>query len=137
MPRTGRLPGGRGPGAKISDALVPAVREAYAAGRTATELAAELGVTSHTVVSCVKGQTYRELGGPISNGKGAHAARGTRLPTAKLDEPRVFEIRAAAACGETVRSIAARPGVCIRTLCKIVNGLTWSHVEESASGYAS
>ena len=137
MPRTDRPPGGRGPGAKISDALVPAVREAYAAGKTATELAAEIGVSSRTVISCVKGQTYRDLGGPISNGKGAHAARGTRIPTAKLDEPRVHEIRAAAVRGETVRSIAATHGVCIRTVCKIVNRLTWSHVKGAASGYAS
>jgi len=102
MPRTGRPPGGRGAGAMVADEIVPQVREAYAAGSTARELAAKLGVNPHTVVACVKGKTYRDLGGPISNGKGAHAARGTHHPSAKLDEPRVLEIRAAAARGKTV-----------------------------------
>ncbi len=91
----------------LADELVPQIREAHAAGKTARELAAELGVNPHTVVACVKGQTYRDLGGAISNGKGAHAARGPRHPSAKLDEPRVLEIRAAAARGENVRALAA------------------------------
>lgn len=131
MPGTGRPPGGRGAGAMLADELVPQIREAYAAGRSARELAAELGVTPHTVVACVKGHTYRDLGGPISNGKGAHAARGTRHPCAKLDEPRVLEIRAAAARGETVRSLAARHGVCTRSICQIVNRITWKHVSDA------
>jgi hypothetical protein len=109
---------------------VSRIREAYAAGRTTSELAAELGVAPYTVAACLKGQTYRDLGGPISNGKGAHAARGTRNSRAKLDEPRVLEIRAAAASGETVRSLAARHAVCIRTACKIVSRITWKHVEK-------
>jgi len=110
---------------------VPGVREAYATGRTSTELAAELGVAPYTVVACVKGRTYRDLSGPIFTGKGAHAARGTRNSRAKLDELRVVEIRAAAARGETVRSLAARHGVCIRTVCKIVNWITWKHVGDA------
>jgi hypothetical protein len=95
----------------LAEELVPQICEACAAGRTASELAAELGVTPHAVVACVKGRTYGDLGRPISNGKGAHAARGTRHPSSKLAELRVVEIRAAAARGETVRSLAARHGV--------------------------
>jgi len=131
MPRTGRPPGGSGTGAALADELVPPIREAYAVGRTASEFAADLGVRPHTVVACVTGQTYRDLGGPISKGKGASAARGTRHPSAKLDERRVPEKRAAAARGETERSLAARHGVCTRTICKIVNWATWKHVGDA------
>jgi transposase-like protein len=120
----------------LADELVPQIREAYAGGTTARELAAELGVNPRTIVLCVRGQTYRDLGGPISNEKGAHAAWGTRHPCAKLDEPRVLEIRAAAARGETVRSLAARHGVCNRTICQIVNWITWKHVRDAPCNVA-
>jgi hypothetical protein len=131
MPRTGRSPGGRGPGAKVPDADVPRIRKADAAGRTTSKLATELNVADSTVLLCVKGQTYRDLRGPISKGKGDHAARGDRNGRARLDETRVLEIRAAWASGETVRSLAARHGVCHRTICKIVNGITWKHVKRA------
>ena len=94
MAGRGRPPGGRGSGAKFADGLVPHIREAYAAGRTTGELAAELGVRPDTVAYCVKGKTYRDLAGPISTGKGDHAARGMRNGRSKLDEARVLEIRA-------------------------------------------
>jgi DNA-binding NarL/FixJ family response regulator len=136
MPRTGRPPGGRSANAKIPDALVPTIRQAYAAGRSASDLADELDVSARTVLSCVKGRTYRDLGGPVSNGKGIHAARGEHNGRAKLDRRRVRQIRAAAARGETVRSIAARYGVCIRTVCKIVNNISWKHVTQAARGTA-
>jgi hypothetical protein len=131
MPRTGRPPGFRGPGAKFPDVLVPRIRSAYAAGRTAEELARELGVNPATVLACVKGKRYRDVGGPISVGKGDHAVRGTRHPFAKLNESCVLEIRAAAACGETVRSLAVRYRVSQRSICCVVNRLTWSHVVDA------
>jgi hypothetical protein len=94
MPRTGRPPGGRGPGAQIPDSLVPGVREAYADGCTASELAAQLNVTASTILSCVNGRTYRDLRGPISNGKGEHSAHGERNGRSKLDRRDVLKIRA-------------------------------------------
>jgi len=79
----------------------------------------------------VTGKTYRDLGGPISNGKGAHEARGTHHSSAKLNESRVLEIRAAAAGGETVRSLAAKHGVCTRSISKVVIWVTWKHVGDA------
>jgi hypothetical protein len=36
-----------------------------------------------------------------------------------------------------VRFIAARYGVCIRTVCKIVNNISWKHVKQAARGAAN
>ena len=113
MSRRGRPPGGRGSGAKIADELVPHIREAYAAGCTTGELAAELGVRPDTVAYCVRGKTFRDLGGPISTGKrGPRRARNAN-GRSKLDEARELEIRASAARGETVRR--SQPGTAFVT----------------------
>ena len=61
----------------------------------------------------------------------AHASRlglrprGTRSPSAKLNEADVLEIRACLARGESQKSIGARFGVYHTTIADIADGTTW------------
>lgn len=57
-------------------------------------------------------------------------ARGIRVPNAVLTDADVVEMRRAARDGESVRSIASRYGVVIRTARSAVNGRNWKHVDE-------
>ena len=71
--------------------------------------------------------------------KGRHAAqtgalqlrhaRGRQHPGAKLSDTDVSVIRRRAMRGEKQREIAKSYGVSQRTVCKVVNRLSWSHVE--------
>ena len=54
--------------------------------------------------------------------------RGEKVHTAKLTPTQVIDIRAAAACGETHVSQAARYGVGKTTIRHVVHRRTWAHI---------
>lgn len=55
--------------------------------------------------------------------------KGTAHKLAKLTDDAVREIRACAAAGESQRSLAARFGYTQAGICRVVNRLSWAHVE--------
>lgn len=56
------------------------------------------------------------------------AARGNRLPIAKLDPGLVLSIRKRAAAGESASSLAAAFCVSRAAIHKVIKGETWKHV---------
>ena len=57
--------------------------------------------------------------------------RGERNAKNKLSPAQVFEIRAAIARGEKLKSIAPRFGITSMTVSNIKNGQSWAHLKET------
>ncbi len=55
--------------------------------------------------------------------------RGNEQPTAKLNDQKVLEIRAAARLGEKHYLIAKRFGVSAELINRVVRGDAWTHVK--------
>jgi len=117
---------GKGRTARLSGEIVRWARECYAAGSTAEELAAELGVGRHVVNLAVTGRTYRRVGGPV--GRRRLRVRGTGVNRAKLDELVVIEVRQRRAAGESLRGIARGMGVSMRTIYSVVTDKSRAYV---------
>jgi len=107
----------------LSSAIVQEARERYAEGElTITALAQEYEVPMETLAAALRGDTWKEVGGPVM------AERGRRLPAKKQEEilRRNQEIIAAYCAGESRREIAERFGLAIVTVGKVLNDAgTW------------
>lgn len=76
------------------------------------------------------------LGTKADNNADAHAKGrssggslpGEMSPMARLTDDAVREIRSRVAAGEPKASVARDFGVCKQTVCNVISGLTWSHV---------
>ena len=100
----------------LSPATVLAMREAAAAGESAASLARRYGVGCTTAERIVRGETYRDLGGPTSPPR--------RKPKA-LDPVTVAEIRTERARGRSVADIARQYGITRQACDRIVRGITY------------
>jgi predicted XRE-type DNA-binding protein len=66
----------------------------------------------------------------VSGGRDRHVTfHGEQHGNSKLKESHIIEIRHLAETGMTQAAIAERFGVCQRTVCIIVNRLTWKHIK--------
>lgn len=97
---------------------VLAMREA-AAGASAAALARRYGVGCTTAERILRGETYRDLGGPVS----PSAPRGEPLP-----DQTVIAIRERRAAGKGVADIAREFGITRQMCDRIVRGVTYQAV---------
>lgn len=87
-------------------------------------IARRLGIGEGVVSRLVRGETYREAGGPIQPRQG----RGSARRSVKLTEEKVVEARTRAAAGESLAAIARDYGVTDGAIRKAVRRETWRHV---------
>ncbi len=114
--------------ARLTAELVAYAREAYSAGATCLDLATEIGVSESTIRYAINGTTWNHLPGAIPTDKGR--AAGTDVPSAKLDELAVLDIRRRSAAGESTRSIANQYGLNWMTIHRIVRRQSWRQVRD-------
>lgn len=96
-------------GAKLTEEGVVELRERYAAGETAAQLAREKGLNKATVVSLVSGKSWSRVGGPIA----------TTYRRSKLTDEEVEEIRLST---DTQRAIAQKYGIGQSQVSRIKSG---------------
>lgn len=131
MVRKGRQGAARGvesANAKFAPVEVLSIRERYAnGGVTCLEIAVEYGVDETTISGLVRGETYKEVNGPLSNPK--QTKRGEGHPGAYLNADKVRAIRRLQASGgHTLEGIGAIVGATKYAVHDVIRGKTWKHV---------
>ena len=120
MPRTGRPPGGRGaaPCSPTSSSHKSA-KPTPPAGPPGSSLPTSASLPAPSSPASGARPTGTSAA-PSPTGR-VPTPPGERTTQAKLDEPRVLEIRRRGPWRD-VRSLAARHGVCTRSICQVVTG---------------
>jgi hypothetical protein len=124
---------------KITEGAARQLREAYAAGASASAMAAALGITTTAVYYVLHGDVWRDAGGPILPKQGrltgeAHRARhasqpyGTANANAVLTDAIVLAVRHAYKTGKTQAALALQYGIDRTTIGQVVRGKTWKHL---------
>ena len=104
--------------AKLSDSDIASIKHLYAIGAyTQTELAKKYGVYQSTIQRRVDGK-----------GKGWNFL-ATNNPSSKLSSEIVRDIRLRCSQGERQNAIARSLGISPGTVCDIIKGRTWAHLE--------
>lgn len=105
----------------FTDAQARRVRERYAAGDvTQAELATELEVSPTTIRSLLRGDTYADVGGPLSTTDARQAPR-----TRQLTSSQVRRIRQLYADGTSQAALGREFGVGQTMISQIVRGLQY------------
>jgi len=114
----GRTPHGeRHYAAKVTDAIVAEIRRLAATNALShDEIADRFGIARGTMTKIAGGGRWKHL--PFT----------PRTWPTKLDRTAVIEIRRLAAALMPQRQIAARFGVCQRTVAQVIHRRTWAHV---------
>ena len=118
---------GRGeahPAAKLSHAVVVAMRAMYKQGFTQRQLAQLYRVTRSGVAHVIQGNRWED---PSWCAPGARwrKARGEANPNSKLSAEKAAAIRRLAAAGATQSSLARQFSVTRRAIHMVINGMTW------------
>jgi len=72
--REARGDNGRHGIAKLTPVAVISIRESYASGQRLRALTRQYGVSARTLLSLVRGETWRRVGGPIAQRRRVHSA---------------------------------------------------------------
>jgi DNA-binding MarR family transcriptional regulator len=110
---------------------VIAIRERYAAGEYAVELANEFGVSQPTISAICTGRNWKTASGPIvKRRRGPRDVQGESGPAAKLTEGDVLEIRRLyrRRPNSNVRELAEHFKISVQSIFGIVARRTWKHV---------
>jgi Mor family transcriptional regulator len=101
--------------AKLSSGEVAEIRRDFAAGASAADLGRRYGVAETTVYHAVRGNTYKNSGGPA----------WTRRGCAKLSAGDAAEIRSSHAAGASAGELARRYRVSRTAIASVLQGKTW------------
>ena len=116
--------------AKLTDAQVVEMREAYAAGgETMHGLARRYGVAVLTVRRILLMQSRKAAGGPRSE---IRPIVGGLVHNAKMTPDKVVEMRQRFAAGETIYELGAAFGISAQTAGQIIRRENWKHVLDGA-----
>lgn len=110
--------------ALLTEEIVLDCRRRYAAGETATALAAEFGVNAGTMGEAVTGGSWAYLPGATPRGGKAYYKRGTEHALTKLTPEIAAELRERWAAGEFQYALAAEFGVSQSTVWRLIHGKT-------------
>lgn len=126
--RQGAARGAESAKAKFTPIEVLSIRERYAdGGVTCLEIAVEYGVNETTISGIVRGETYKEVNGPLSNPK--QTKRGEGHPGAYLTNDKVRQIRALRASSDyTLKQIGMAVAASEDAVYDVIRGKTWKHV---------
>lgn len=115
---------------KLTNAKVREYREQFAAGKSLTSLAREANVDKATMRKALRGELWRDAGGPTTAKiEDAYKIyRGERHANSKLTEAIVQEARARHAAGETGKALAKIYGVTHSVMCDALAFRSWKHV---------
>lgn len=111
-------------GSVLTERVVIECRKRYAAGETATVLAAEFGVNAGTMGEAVTGGTWAHLPGATPRGGKAYYKRGVDNSLTKLTKEIAAELRRRWAAGEFQYALAAEFGVSQSTVWRLIHGKT-------------
>ena len=109
-------------GAKLTDEKVLQIRQRYATGETANEIAPDFGITTDNVLFVVRGATWKHVAGPLGTRK--RGARGIAVGTAVLNERKVRYIRKWGRL-KTAVQIGHDVGASPETVRDVLKGRTW------------
>lgn len=114
------LRGEDSPKAKFTAEQIIEIRELASTGKyRANDLAKIMGVTNATIVNIVKGISWKNTGGPISNNFSKGPKR--HIDTGKLTKAIISEIRDRYVPYKNAADLAKEFGVSVSTINKIVN----------------
>lgn len=103
------------------------IRERYANGEYASDLAAEHGFTQQALQKLVNGASWKHVA--IIEKRARQGPKGARHGLAKLDDAKVLEVKRRLASGEIGEAIAKDLGVSGSAITCIKTGRTWTHVK--------
>lgn len=115
----------------INNDDVRKMRERYAnSDVTYTELSDEYDISMGAVSRMIRGESYKDAGGPTDiDTHSRMARRGEKANTAKLKESDVAEIRSVYSNEDiSMADLGDRYGVSASAVCSIVNHETWDHI---------
>lgn len=125
-----RLHGENNPGVVVPDVVVEQIRNAFANGKSCSQLAREVGLSPNAVVKMVHGQHRKTASGPIVSG---HLPRtGDRAPNRILTSELVADLLRRRAEGATFRELEEEFGVTQGSIVPILDGVTWKEVPRDA-----
>lgn len=107
--------------AKVKATDVERMREMWANGSTAITIGDSFGISASTAHRICTGRSWRCI--PANPDNSERVAKKSRPRPAKLTPADAIEIRLACVSGESQRKLAARFGVCRRTIGRIL----WAH----------
>jgi len=120
--------GEQNPSAKLTPAKVQEIRERYARGQSGEEIAAAYGVDYSLIRMVVTGKIWAHVPGADPSAP-RHDRKGEEHHNSKLTKEDVRAIRAKSAAGMSAGQIARLYGVNRTAIGRILNGITWAHVE--------
>lgn len=107
---------------------VISIRQAVSAGERISSVAKRLGVHTSSIQAVVTGKTYVDVAGPLKPTGPEARLLGEKNHSSVLTEDEVISIRKAVADGYSHRAVAAKFGVSMRAIHKIVHRETWRHI---------
>lgn len=118
---------------KLNDDSVREILERYAGGEHASTISVDFGIHVNDVARLARGETWKHIERPENcRRKLGHAAGvfvGEQSGSAKLTEEIVRDIKTSHKAGERGVDISRRLGVHQATVCDIVKGRSWKHIE--------
>jgi hypothetical protein len=113
--------------ALVDEQQVLLIRQRYAGGELAVDLASEFGLSYPALHNILDGKSWQHV--QMIQKRKRRGVRGSRNSQSKLDETKVREIKRRLAEGETGASIARSLGVAEPTIADIKNGRSWTHIK--------
>jgi uncharacterized protein YerC len=132
--------GSRTGAALLNEKSVASIKMLLRGGTSQALCAALFGVSVSAIGAVKRGVNWGYIASDVSGAsplpkrrriilkRRENPARGSAIGTAKLDEPRVAEIKRGLQSGETQMALADRYGVSQAVISKIKLGQSWSHV---------
>jgi len=109
----------------LTEKQVVEIRQRYANGEKAINLAKEFGVAKVTIIHIKSGKLWKSVGGPTYNQK---ITRGELNGHAKLTENQIREIRERHKNGQSMGSLSRTFPASLQNISRIVHRKTWKHV---------
>ncbi len=115
------------PAARLTRAQVIEIRVRYRAGEQQGGLALEFGVTESTISQAVRGRTWADVAGAVTEdeARGLVERKASGARAAKLTYSLVEQMRELRTQGWTYAALGLRYGVDEDTASRAVRGLTW------------
>ena len=111
--------------ATMTEEQIITIRERYAAGERAADIASDFGKARQSIHGICRGAAWKYAPGPTHHHPNT---RGENNGLAKLTEQQVVEIRERYAALEPLRPLGQEFGISTQTIKAIGTGKTWRHV---------